>query len=227
MAKNAIVSEELAKKFATEKDSPYTRWVRSEGLDIIGAHYVPSLHTVELKPWARRGGNGVFINHEASRTSNDCYVCEIPPAKKLEPQRQLFEEMILMLDGRCSDDGVKRRRQPHHLRVEGRRAVRDPAQHLAPALQRLWPRARPLRRGHQCATGDQSLRGHRLRVRHRTRLPRPLQRRARLLQRQGRAGRSLLLQTNFVADAVNLPLISAMSAAPAAAISASTWPRAR
>src|SRR5215467_6712813 len=82
MAKNAIVSEDLASKFATEKDTPYTRWVRNEGLDIIGAHYVPNLHTVALKPWARRGGAGVFINHEASRTSNDCYVCEIGPGAK-------------------------------------------------------------------------------------------------------------------------------------------------
>ena len=80
MAKNAIASEELASKFATERDTPYLRWVRNEGLDIIGAHYVPNLRTVELKPWARRGGSGVFINHEASRTSNDCYVCEIPRA---------------------------------------------------------------------------------------------------------------------------------------------------
>src|SRR2546429_4517117 len=102
MAKTAIVSDELAKKFATEKETPYTRWVRSEGLDIIGAHYVPNLHTVELKPWPRRGGYGVYVNHEASRTSNDCYVCEIPPGRKLEPQRQLFEEMILILDGRGS-----------------------------------------------------------------------------------------------------------------------------
>ena len=102
MAKTAVVSEELAKKFATEKDTPYTRWVKAEGLDIISAHYVPNLHTVELKPWARRGGSGVYINHEASRTSNDCYVCEIPAGKALEPQRQLFEEMILVLDGRGS-----------------------------------------------------------------------------------------------------------------------------
>ena len=81
--KDALVSEEMAAKFATEKDTPYTRWVRSEGLDIIGAHYVPNLYTVDLKPWARRGGRGVFMNHEASRTSNDCYVCEIAPAGKL------------------------------------------------------------------------------------------------------------------------------------------------
>src|SRR5262252_5182225 len=77
MGNDAVVAEELAQKFATEKDSPYTRWVRREGLDIIGAHHVPNLRTVELKAWPRRGGRGVFINHEASRTSNDCYVCEI------------------------------------------------------------------------------------------------------------------------------------------------------
>jgi oxalate decarboxylase/phosphoglucose isomerase-like protein (cupin superfamily) len=100
VAKNPTVSEELAKKFATEKDTPYLRWVREEGLDVIGAQYVPNLRTVDLKPWPRRGGSGVFINHDASRTSNDCYVCAIPPGKKLAPQRQLYEEMILILDGR-------------------------------------------------------------------------------------------------------------------------------
>ncbi len=56
MAKNPTVSDELAKKFATEKDTPYLAWVRAEGLDVIGAQYVPNLRTVELKPWARRGG---------------------------------------------------------------------------------------------------------------------------------------------------------------------------
>ena len=102
MAKDAIVSEELAKKFATEKETPYTRWVRSEGLDIIPALYVRNLRTVEVKPWARRGGNAVFVNHDASRISNDSYVMEIPPGKTLAPHRQLYEEMILVLDGRGS-----------------------------------------------------------------------------------------------------------------------------
>src|SRR5262245_37129229 len=100
--KRAVASDELAQKFKTEKDTPYLRWVRGEGLDIVGAHYVRNLRTVELKPWARRGGCGVFLNHDASRTTNDCYVCEIPPAGKLHAQRQLFEEMVFVLDGRGS-----------------------------------------------------------------------------------------------------------------------------
>ncbi|HWZ48523.1 MAG TPA: ethanolamine ammonia lyase-activating protein, partial [Herbaspirillum sp.] len=112
MAKDALVSVELASKFATEKETPYTRWVAAEGLDIISAHYIASLLTCDLKPWARRGGKGVYINHEASRTSNDCYVCEIAPAKQLEPQRQLFEEMIYVLSGKgsttvCNDAGKR------------------------------------------------------------------------------------------------------------------------
>src|SRR5262249_55548043 len=95
--KDAIVSDEMAKKFATEKETPYTQWVRSEGLEIQSAIYQVDLHTVELKPWARRGGKGVFLNHDASRTSNDAYVCEIPSGKELAPQRQLFEEMVYIL----------------------------------------------------------------------------------------------------------------------------------
>jgi oxalate decarboxylase/phosphoglucose isomerase-like protein (cupin superfamily) len=102
MTRDALVDDRLAAKFATERETPYTRWIASEGLDIIAAHYVPDLRTVELRPWDRRGGSGVYINHEASRTSNDCYVCEIPAGRMLAPQRQLFEEMILILDGNGS-----------------------------------------------------------------------------------------------------------------------------
>ena len=100
--KSALVSDELANKFKTEKETPYTRWVKAEGLDIIPSFYARNLRTVELKPWARRGGSAVFLNHDASRTSNDCYVMEIPPGKSLAPHRQLYEEMVLVLGGRGS-----------------------------------------------------------------------------------------------------------------------------
>jgi oxalate decarboxylase/phosphoglucose isomerase-like protein (cupin superfamily) len=99
---DTVVADDLAQKFKSEKDTPYLRWVRGEGLDILSAHYVRNLRTIALKPWARRGGRGVFLNHDASRTTNDCYVCEILPGGKLAPQRQLFEEMVFVLDGRGS-----------------------------------------------------------------------------------------------------------------------------
>ena len=40
MAKDALVSDELAQKFASEKETAYTRWVRSEGLDIVKKYKV-------------------------------------------------------------------------------------------------------------------------------------------------------------------------------------------
>jgi mannose-6-phosphate isomerase-like protein (cupin superfamily) len=98
MAKTAIVSEELAKKFASEKISPLGAGGGSTSSGALRAE--PAYRRAQAMGAARR--HGVFINHEASRTSNDCYVCEIPPAGKLAPQRQLFEEMILVLDGRGS-----------------------------------------------------------------------------------------------------------------------------
>jgi oxalate decarboxylase/phosphoglucose isomerase-like protein (cupin superfamily) len=102
MKKDALVSDVTARKFAKEKETPYTRWAEKEGLDIIDGIYVPDLNTVELKPWVRRNGYGLFINHDASRTSNDCYVCEIGPGDELVVQRQLYEEMIMILSGRGS-----------------------------------------------------------------------------------------------------------------------------
>ena len=102
MSKHALVSDDIAKKFSKEKETPYTRWIHQEGLEILDGIYVPDLNSVSLKPWPRRNGRAVFINHDASRTSNDCYVCEIGPGDKLNEQRQLYEELIMILEGRGS-----------------------------------------------------------------------------------------------------------------------------
>lgn len=208
MAKDAIVSDDLAKKFATEKETPYTRWIAQEGLDIIGAHYVRNLRTVDLKPWARRGGSGVYINHEASRTSNDCYVCEIPAGGKLAPQRQLFEEMILVLEGRGSttvwnDEGARITFEwqagalfaiplntwHQHFNGSGSAAVRFVAVTNLPPVINLYEdtdfifnTAHDFKNRFNGEPDYFSNKGEQ---------------------------KGLLLQTNFVADAVNLPLISA------------------
>jgi oxalate decarboxylase/phosphoglucose isomerase-like protein (cupin superfamily) len=208
MARDAIVSEELAKKFVTEKETPYTRWVAKEGLDIISAIYVRNLHTVELKPWARRGGRGVFINHDASRTSNDCYVCEIPAGGKLVAQRQLFEEMILVLDGRGSTS-----------------VWNDAGRKVTFEWQKGALFAIPLNAWHQHFNGSGQQPARYVAV---TNCPpvmnlyedeefifnSPYDFKSRFagepdyFANRGEQ-KGLLLQTNFVADAVNLPLIAA------------------
>ena len=159
-------------------------------------------------PGSGAAAAGVFINHEASRTSNDCYVCEIPAGGELAPQRQLYEEMILVLDGHGStrvwnDAGAEVTFEwgPGSLF-----AIPINANHQH--FNGSGPQRRPLRGLHEHAPGDQPLRRRGLRLRHHARLPRPLQRRARLLLAKGEQ-KGLLLDTNFVADAVSLPLVEA------------------
>jgi oxalate decarboxylase/phosphoglucose isomerase-like protein (cupin superfamily) len=208
MAPDAVVSDDLAQKFATERETPYTRWVRSEGLEIISSFYVPDLHQVELRLWPRRGGRGVFLNHDASRTSNDCYVCEIPPGRELAPQRQLYEEMIYVLDGRGStsvwNDAGRRttfewkagaifaiplNAWHQHFNGSGLEAARYVAVTNAPVIINAF--------------GDLNFVFHS-----------PYDFTDRFdgnpdyFANKGEQ-RGLLLDTNFVADAVNLPLVSA------------------
>jgi oxalate decarboxylase/phosphoglucose isomerase-like protein (cupin superfamily) len=208
MAKDALASDDLAKKFATEKDTPYRRWVIGEGLDIIGAHYVPDLNTVELKPWPRRGGRGVYINHEASRTSNDCYVCEIPAGGELAPQRQLYEEMIYILDGTGSttvwNDGGARitfewgkgsmfaiplNAWHQHFNGSGRASARYVAVTNSPGVINLYE-----------DPGFVFNTAHDFKSRFNGEPD--------YFANRG-TQKGLLLETNFVSDAINLPLISA------------------
>jgi oxalate decarboxylase/phosphoglucose isomerase-like protein (cupin superfamily) len=208
MTKDAIVSNEIAQKFATEKSTPYTEWVQKEGLDIISALYVPNLHTVELKHWERRGGRGVYINHDASRTSNDCYICEIPAGGKLAPQRQLFEEMIYVLDGRGStsvwnDAGQKVSFEwnmgslfaiplncwHQHFNGQGREVARFVAVTNGPVIMNTF--------------GDMDF-VFNTRYDFRNRFAGEAEYFANKGEQQG-----FRLETNFVADAINLPLISA------------------
>jgi oxalate decarboxylase/phosphoglucose isomerase-like protein (cupin superfamily) len=85
-----------------ERTNSYLEYQRGEGIPRLAGFAVDDLHTVELAPWARRGGRGAFVNLDGAGGTNDAYVCEIPPGGALVPQRQLYEEMIYVLDGNGS-----------------------------------------------------------------------------------------------------------------------------
>ena len=187
MAKDAIVSEELAKKFSTEKDTPYLRWVRARR----SRHHQRPLRAQS----AHRRAQALGAARRLRRLHQSRGVPHLQRLLRLrDPAGQEARAPAPAVRG---DDpgarrprlhhGVERRGQAHHLRVEERGDVRHPAQLLAPALQRLRPGAGALRLRDQRAAGDQSLRGRRVRLQHQARFQEPLQRRARVFQRQGRA----------------------------------------
>jgi mannose-6-phosphate isomerase-like protein (cupin superfamily) len=82
-----------------ERINTYEKWLGKEGLPVIKDYGVTDLMAVYLKPWARKGGLGAYINMIGAEGNADAYLCEIPPGGALLPQRHLYEEMIYILGG--------------------------------------------------------------------------------------------------------------------------------
>ncbi|MBI4331491.1 MAG: cupin domain-containing protein [Chloroflexi bacterium] len=78
----------------------YERWLEAEGIPVYGGYYVEDLAALRLGPWPRQGGNGCYINLTGNEQASDAYVCEIAPGKSLKPEKHLFEETLLILQGR-------------------------------------------------------------------------------------------------------------------------------
>jgi len=85
-----------------ERINAYTDFLRSEGIPVITGFAVEDLKTLELAPWARKGGRGAYVNLEGTGGTNDAYVSEIAPGGSLNPERHLFEEMIYVVEGNGS-----------------------------------------------------------------------------------------------------------------------------
>ncbi len=82
-----------------ERINTYEQWLEQEGIPVVRDYSVPDLMAVPLKPWARKGGLGAFINLIGPQGASDAYLCEIPPGKHLLPQRHVFDELIYILSG--------------------------------------------------------------------------------------------------------------------------------
>ena len=90
----------------------YEKWQQGEGIPVIKTFFVQDLKKVPLAHWERTGGEGVFINMEGAEGATGAYVCEISAGLSLKPQRQIYEEMIYVLRGRgattiWNDKGAK------------------------------------------------------------------------------------------------------------------------
>ncbi len=93
------IRQTLSEAISDERTS-YEKWAVREGVGVINGYFIEDLRKISLHPWERKGGKGTFICLEGTGQINDAYLCEIPPAGSLKPQRHLFEELIYVLEGR-------------------------------------------------------------------------------------------------------------------------------
>ncbi|HEU4344543.1 MAG TPA: ethanolamine ammonia lyase-activating protein [Candidatus Binatia bacterium] len=77
----------------------YQQFLDREAVPAVRAFYIENVREVDLHPWPRMDGRGVYLNLDGTEGVNDCYICEISPGKSLRPQKHLFEELVFVVSG--------------------------------------------------------------------------------------------------------------------------------
>jgi mannose-6-phosphate isomerase-like protein (cupin superfamily) len=86
-------------KFLRPK-SPYDLFMEEQGIPVYRDIGVRKVQDLPRKPWKRMGGSGTFIQLLGTEGLWGCYVVEVPGAGALNPERHLYEEIYLVVEGR-------------------------------------------------------------------------------------------------------------------------------
>ena len=78
--------------------TPYEVFQEKEGIPSVTGFFVEDLMDVEVKPWARMGVLGSFLNL-GEQQETDAYICEIPAGRQTEPQHHMFETLVYIHKG--------------------------------------------------------------------------------------------------------------------------------
>jgi mannose-6-phosphate isomerase-like protein (cupin superfamily) len=77
---------------------PYSDFLATEGVPVVDGFSIDCL-SLPLEPWSRMGGRGAYIHLAGRGEYLSCYLAEIPPASKLEPEKHFHDEVIHVLEG--------------------------------------------------------------------------------------------------------------------------------
>ena len=91
--------QQMEKLLAGYQKTPYFKWMRSEGLPVVGGYGVEDVRELPLAPWPRLGARGCFVQLHGMEGVSSMYVAEIPSGGALEPEKHLYEEIICILEG--------------------------------------------------------------------------------------------------------------------------------
>ncbi|PQA87608.1 cupin domain-containing protein [Hyphococcus luteus] len=78
----------------------YEIFMQEEGIPVFRGIGVRDTRELELGDWPRRGARGQFLYLDGLEGSKGMYVMEIPPAKSTEPEKHLYHEFFIVVEGR-------------------------------------------------------------------------------------------------------------------------------
>ena len=95
-------------------NTPYDDYMEAQGIPIYRGIGVRRVQDMPLKRWERMGGNGTFIQLYGTEGRWGCYVVEIPGAGSLNSERHMYEEIMVVVEGRGTTEiWTDAQKKPH------------------------------------------------------------------------------------------------------------------
>lgn len=88
----------------TKSASPYERWMEEEGIPIFRGIGVRDTRELELGDWKRRNARGSFLHIRGVETVKGMYVIEVPEGDATNPEKHMYDEFFLVIEGRGSTE---------------------------------------------------------------------------------------------------------------------------
>src|SRR4051794_25761336 len=80
--------------------SPFETFMKEEEVPIYRGIGVYDSRQVPMGSWKRKGGRGSYIQLSGIQGKTSLYVVEVPAAGALNPERHIYEERFIVLEGR-------------------------------------------------------------------------------------------------------------------------------
>ncbi len=87
-----------------KQPTPYDQFMVEEGIPVFRDLGVSSVKNLPLKPWKRTGGRGTYIQLLGTETKWGCHLVEVPAAGALNPEKHMYEEIYIVVEGRGSTE---------------------------------------------------------------------------------------------------------------------------
>jgi uncharacterized RmlC-like cupin family protein len=82
------------------RPTAYETWLEREGVPLVGGYGVEDLRALPLGWWERLGCPAAYVHLEGGNGYVGALVAEVPPGRESRPIHHLYEEQILILEGR-------------------------------------------------------------------------------------------------------------------------------
>ena len=87
-----------------KQPTPYDQFMVDEGIPVFRDLGIPNVRDLPLAPWKRTGGRGSYIQLYGTETKWGHHVVEVPAGGALNPEKHMYEEIYIVVEGRGSTE---------------------------------------------------------------------------------------------------------------------------